>query len=269
MDTPNKRVEFIPAKRRAMILDHLRLNGAASVQELVDAIGGSGSTIRRDLEHLVEGGYLERTHGGALLLQPHRATFERETSINAQLRHPEKEAIGAEAALRLNPRDSVIFDSSSTVVEAVKAATKRDIPLTIVTNSLEIADIGATVPGWKVIVPGGTIRTGSKTLIGQPGEGFLQTIHADVLMTGTFAIMGGVLSDASIEIAQMKRAMLRSARRTILLADSSKFTEHAFSAFSDLSAIDELITDEGATSTHIDSVKSFNVKVTVVSIVRT
>ena len=76
MDTPSKRVDMVPAKRRALILEHLRVNGAASIQELADTIGGSQSTVRRDLEHLVEKGYLERTHGGAHLLQPMRATFE-------------------------------------------------------------------------------------------------------------------------------------------------------------------------------------------------
>ena len=56
MDAVSKRVDIIPAKRRALILEHLRVNGAASVQELADAIGGSPSTIRRDLEHLTEFG---------------------------------------------------------------------------------------------------------------------------------------------------------------------------------------------------------------------
>ena len=172
MESQTKRVELLPAKRRAMILDHLRVNGAASIQALAEAIGGSGSTIRRDLDHLMEGGYLERTHGGAVLLQPLRATFERDNSINAQIGHAEKVAIGAAAALRLNPRDSVILDSSSTVMEAVRAAATRDIPLTMVTNSLEIALFCADVPHWRVIMPGGTVRPGFKALAGEPGEFF-------------------------------------------------------------------------------------------------
>src|SRR5579884_240656 len=107
MEGPGKRVDIIPAKRRAMILEHLRLSGAASIQELAEAIGGSPSTIRRDLEHLVETGHLERTHGGALLLPPARATFERESSVNAEMRRAQKVAIGAAAAERLRAHDSV------------------------------------------------------------------------------------------------------------------------------------------------------------------
>jgi len=48
-----RRVAILPAKRRALILDHLRANGATAIQELAEAIGGSQSTARRDLEHLV------------------------------------------------------------------------------------------------------------------------------------------------------------------------------------------------------------------------
>src|SRR5262245_3824096 len=110
MDTPSKRVEIIPAKRRAMILERLRRDGAASILELAEEIGASASTIRRDLEQLTEGGYLERTHGGALFVPPLQATFEHEPSLNAQLQHRQKRAIGALAALRINPRESVIFD---------------------------------------------------------------------------------------------------------------------------------------------------------------
>ena len=163
-DAPSKRVDTVPAKRRAIILEHLRANGAASIQALADAIGGSQSTARRDLEHLVEKGYLERTHGGAVLVQPMRATFEMEPLVNAELRHAEKVAIGREAARRLSPGDSVILDGSTTVMEAVRAAAEMNISLTLVTNSLDIAQLCANVSAWKVIVPGGSVRPGFKNL---------------------------------------------------------------------------------------------------------
>ena len=174
MDTPSKRVEIMPAKRRAMILERLRRDGAASILELAEEIGASASTIRRDLEQLTEGGYLERTHGGALFVPPLQATFEHEPSLNAQLQHPQKRAIGALAALRINPRESVIFDTGSTVLEAVRAAAERQIPLTAVTNSLETASLCAACPSWRVIVPGGTVRAGSQMMVGEPGVRFLR-----------------------------------------------------------------------------------------------
>ena len=266
MNAPTKRVEIIPAKRRALILEHLRVNGAASIAELSEAIGGSQSTVRRDLEHLVEGGYLERTHGGALLVPPLQATFEREPSINAHIRLAEKIAIGAEAALRLNPRESVIFESSSTVTEAVRAAIMRDLSLTVVTNSLDIAQLCAGVPNWRVIMPGGTIRPGTQALAGEPGQSFFETVHADVCFTGAYAVTGAILTDASLEVAALKRAMIGSARRKILLVDSSKFTQPAFATFCDLSAIDEVITDDGLDAEQLAALRALHPKVTVVPV---
>lgn len=266
MDTPSKRVDMVPAKRRALILEHLRVNGAASIQELADTIGGSQSTVRRDLEHLVEKGYLERTHGGAHLLQPMRATFERETTVNAELQHAEKVAIGREAAGRLSARDSVIFDSSSTVMEAVRAAAERDLPLTVVTNSLEIADFAADIKSWRIILPGGTVRPGYRHLAGEPGESFIKTLHADLCMTGASAVTGTLLTETSLEVASLKRAMIASARKTILLVDSSKFTAPGFCTLSDISEIDEVITDEGISQDALSSLRAAERKVTMVSV---
>ena len=266
MDTPSRRVEMVPAKRQALILEHLRVNGAASIQELADTIAGSQSTVRRDLEHLVEKGYLERTHGGAHLLQPMRATFERETTVNAELQRAEKVAIGREAAQRLSARDSVIFDSSSTVMEAVRATAERDLPLTVVTNSLEIADFAADIKSWRIILPGGTVRPGYRHLAGEPGESFIKTLHADICMTGASAVTGTLLTETSLEVASLKRAMISSARKTILLVDSSKFTAPGFCTLSDISEIDEVITDEGVSPDALASLHAAERKVTVVRV---
>ncbi|QND66194.1 DeoR/GlpR transcriptional regulator [Mesorhizobium loti] len=266
MESPSKRVDIVPAKRQALILEHLRVSGAASIQELADTIGGSQSTVRRDLEHLVEKGYLERTHGGAHLLQPMRATFEREMTVNAELQHAEKVAIGREAAQRLSARDSVIFDSSSTVMEVVRAAAERDLPLTVVTNSLQIADFAADIKSWRIILPGGTVRPGYRHLAGEPGESFIKTLHADLCMTGASAVTGTLLTETSLEVASLKRAMISSARKTILLVDSSKFTAPGFCTLSDISEIDEVITDEGISQDALSSLHSAERKVTVVSV---
>ncbi|MBX5193702.1 DeoR/GlpR transcriptional regulator [Rhizobium sp. NZLR3b] len=264
MDQASKRIDIVPSKRRALILEHLRINGAASIQELADTLGGSQSTVRRDLEHLVEKGYLERTHGGAHLIQPMRATFERETSLVAHLLHAEKLAIGREAALRLSPRDSVIFDSSSTVMEVVRAAADRDLPLTIVTNSLEIADFAADIKSWRVILPGGTIRLGHRYLVGEPGESFIRTLHADLCMSGASAVTGTLITETTLELASLKRAMIASARRTILLVDSSKFAPPGFCTLCDISEIDEVITDDRAPEDAVNALRAAERIVTLV-----
>jgi len=95
---------------------------------------------RRDRRHDAVGLTLltlERTQRGAHLLQPMRAPLEREMTANAALQHPKKVAIGREAAERPSAGGIVIFDSSSTVMKAVRAAAERDLPLTVATNNLQ------------------------------------------------------------------------------------------------------------------------------------
>ncbi|HEY4252800.1 MAG TPA: DeoR/GlpR family DNA-binding transcription regulator [Roseomonas sp.] len=266
-DMPGRgRVEMLPARRWALILDRLRQTGAASIQELAEAIGASGSTVRRDLEHLVKGGALVRTHGGALLQRTEHATFEPEITLAAELARPEKMAIAAAVAAEIQPGQSVIFDASTTVLEVARLVIQRQLPLTAVTNSLAIAQLLAAAPAVQLVVPGGTVRAGSLTLVGRPGEDFLRTIHADLALIGTHAVTGAILTETSLEVAAMKRAMIAAARRTLVLADSSKFGPPSFCTICDLSEVDAIVTDAGLAAAHQEALRGLNVTLRIVPV---
>ena len=267
-EAPRGRVEMIPAKRRALILERLRREGAAGIQELADAINASPSTIRRDLEHLVKQGALERTHGGALLQSTARATFEPDTALAAQLRREEKNAIAAAVAEELRPGQSVIFDASTTVLAVARTVATRRLPLTAVTNSLAIAQVLADVPEVHLIVPGGTVRPGSTTLVGRPGEDFLRSLHADMALLGTHAITGRTLTETSLDVAAMKQAMIAAARHVMVLADSSKFTAPSFCTICDVAEIQEIVTDDGIDPVALDELRRLNVVLRVVPVLR-
>ena len=149
--------------------------------------------------------------------------------------------------------------------EAVRAAAERDLPLTVVTNSLQIADFAADIKSWRTILPGGTVRPGHRHLAGEPGESFIKTLHADICMTGASAVTGTLLTETSLEVASLKRAMIAAARRTVLLVDSSKFAAPGFCTLSDISQIDEVITDNGISQDAMTSLKATECKVTLVS----
>ncbi len=265
-DPGRGRVEMIPAKRRALILERLKRDGAAAIQELAEVVGASASTIRRDLEHLVKQGALERTHGGALLQRTDHATFEPEIAIAAQFARAEKEAIGAAVAAELQSGQSVIFDASTTVLAVAREVAARRLALTAVTNSLAIAQVLADVPEVHLVVPGGTVRRGSLTLVGRPGEDFLGTIHADVALLGTHAITGTTLTETSLEVAAMKRAMITAARRVLVLADSSKFSSPSFCTICDASEVSEIVTDDGIDPANLTALRALNLVVRVVPV---
>jgi DeoR family transcriptional regulator of aga operon len=258
------RPEAIPAHRRALVLEHVRQRGAASIHELAGAIGASTSTIRRDLEQLQRAGYLQRSHGGALCPRTPNATFEPDAAFAAGLARAQKRAIGQAAAAALVPGDAVIFDSSSTVQEAARAAVQRGIALTAVTNDLGTGQILAASAAIRVVVPGGTLRAGSLTLVGEPGVAFLSGVHADVALIGVHAISGRLLTETSLETAAMKRGMIAAARRVVVLADATKFQPAAFCTICDAAAAQELITSGDADPAALETLRDLGILVTTV-----
>lgn len=256
-------MEKLPAQRHALILEMVRAKGAASIQSLADHVKVSPSTVRRDLEYLTEGGYLERTHGGAVVRRTPSARFEVDASIAAETARSEKRAIAAEAARRVVAGQSVVFDASTTVRAAAESLIRLDIPLTAVTNDLFTAQVLVGSPTIHTIVAGGTVLPGTTTLVGEPAQGFLSRIHADIAFIGVHTISGNTLTETSLELAGMKQLMIEAANRVIVLADSSKFTSPAFVKICSLSAISEIITDAGVPPQRLDELRSAGVVCTV------
>lgn len=259
---------LLPAQRRQRIVDFLRVHGAVTLGQLEQALGASLSTLRRDLDTLAAEGVVDRTHGGALLRQqaPEYATFEPEPEAAAELSPREKAAIGQAAAEALLPRQSVIFDSGTTVLEAARAAVRRQIPLTAVTNDLVIAQVLGKSPQIQVHMLGGALRPGSTTIIGQTLVDQASALRADVLLMGAHAVTDNVISETSAELAAVKRALMKAANSTRLLVDSSKFRPRAFMQIAALDDVGELITDSGIVPAEEERLRALDLKLTVVRV---
>jgi len=148
------------AQRRALVLDYLRGAGA-SVPQLCEALLASPATIRRDLDYLSSEGYLDRSHGGAVAKPLLGTTFEADSTLEPEIAHDAKVRIGGAAAQLVQPRQSVIFDSSSTVLEAARCVAAADIELTAVTNYLRVAMAFAQARRVRTVLLGGMLRRGS------------------------------------------------------------------------------------------------------------
>ncbi|MBU2485416.1 MAG: DeoR/GlpR family DNA-binding transcription regulator [Alphaproteobacteria bacterium] len=258
------RVERIPAQRHAAILEHLRANGAASISELTEAMAASPSTVRRDLDYLAERGYVERTHGGATL----SATItEVESSITSHIAQREKTAIGRFAVSWVKPNMTIIFDSGTTVLEAARAISESNLPITAITNDLGIAQVLGGSGNNQVIVPGGTLRPGSQTLLGNPGAAFLRGIHVDLAFLGTHAITDNLLTDSSLDLADVKRAMIQAARHVVVLVDSSKFGPTCNFDICTLAEIDEVISDSRLSESNRKATEAHGVKVSIAQVI--
>lgn len=213
------------------------------MREVAGVMGVSESTVRRDLEALSKEGVVARSYGGATTLE--RTTFEPPFKDRRRHNREEKERIGRYATKFLEAGQSVVFDSSSTVLGVAEALSPLELPITAVTNDIAVAYVLADVPEVELVVPGGEVRSGSFTLLGSYTQDFLNKLNVDIAFLGIHAIADGMLTDTSLSVSEAKRVMMISAHRTVLLADSSKFGPKAFFEVAGLNQVDDLITDDG------------------------
>lgn len=267
---------IIPEQRRALVLEHIQRRDVISVQEVARLIGASVSTVRRDFKELASRGIIVRVHGGAKMALSQQTTSEPDYHFTSHVFVSEKEAIGRTAAGLLKSGQSVLFDSSSTVFQAARAVIQKRLQILALTNDLNIAKTMADSPQIQLKVTGGSLRPGSYTLIGDPGQSFLESLHVDVCFLGVHAITPSrqttgqsgrnacpTLSDTSLEIVAMKRRMAQAARKTVVLADSSKFGLSAFSDVCPLTDINIIITDRNIKPDYQTSLEQNGVQVII------
>jgi DeoR family transcriptional regulator, aga operon transcriptional repressor len=237
---------MIPEARRSKILDIVKQRGAVSTPELEALLRVSAATIRRDLDVLSDQHHLRRTHGGAFVEDALLTTSEPEHAIQSLQMQNEKQRIGAAAAQLVENGQSLLLDSSSTVLEVARYLTShRD--LTIVTNDVLIAGELADSPAVsELIVTGGTMRKHHYTLGGTATADLLQGLHVDITFLGVHALDEEGASETNLEVARIKVLMVQAARRVIVLADHTKLGRRAFAPIVPLASIHDLVTDQEA-----------------------
>ncbi|WP_373229351.1 DeoR/GlpR family DNA-binding transcription regulator [Cohnella sp.] len=230
-------------ERKSKILEIIKENQRVDVQALNKILQVSESTIRRDLKELEGSNLLKRTHGGAVALHNvgFEPTFSEKEISNSEL----KKAIAEKAIELIVEGDVILLDSGTTMLYLAKEL-KRFRKLTVVTNAITIAQELQAYEGIDVIMLGGSLRKGILSLVGPFAEQILSLIHVDKAFIATNGIdVEAGLSTPNVDEANIKRKMIASAKKTILLADSSKIGIINLVKFAILSDIDLFITDNG------------------------
>lgn len=238
---------MLASQRRAAILALVEEAGAARVSELVEQLDVSDMTVRRDIERLDAEGLLERVHGGAIAVLP-RAADEPGFSAKSSLMTAEKHAIALSAAALVEPGATIGISAGTTTYEFARAI--RNVPrLTVVTNSVPVAQLLHEGGGNHVVVLTGGVRTPSDALVGPVAVAALQGLHVDRLFLGAHGIdrQAGLTTPNLVE-AETNRALVRASRSVCVLADHAKVGIVGLSTFMALDEVDTLITDAGVAS---------------------
>jgi DeoR/GlpR family transcriptional regulator of sugar metabolism len=236
---------MLARQRQAFILDRVREDGAVRVADLVRMLGVSDMTVRRDLEVLHDRGLLEKVHGGATSLAG-TALFEPGFAAKSALQQREKDAI-ADAAVGLVEPGMAIAVSAGTTTYALAQRLAYVAGLTVVTNSVPVADVLYQVgqTDQTIILTGG-VRTPSDALAGPFAVAALRTVHVDLVFMGVHGMdpRSGFTCPNLLE-ADTDRALIEAGRRLVVVADHSKWGVIGISSIARLDQADTLITDSG------------------------
>ncbi|MGF1860552.1 DeoR/GlpR family DNA-binding transcription regulator [Photobacterium profundum] len=229
------------SKRTDLILDHVKKNKHATIQELVDITSSSPATIRRDVNKLADNGLVFRERGGisfgrAINRQPTTAEKKAENLTT-------KKAIAKQALSYIKEGMTVFLDAGTTSFELATLLIERS-DVTVITTDLRIAFFLSEAGNNHIIIAGGNIDNCSQSVIGAYSEHLLNNIIPDICFCTCSAFDGnnGVTSPTQ-EKAILKRKLASLGKMNILLTDSSKFNCIGTHKIAPLNTYDLLISD--------------------------
>jgi len=237
-------VDRMYAEERQQAMAHLiSRRGRLSVVQLADQFEVTTETVRRDLSTLDRMGLVRRVHGGAVpagsLTVIESGIGERDQS-NTQA----KEAIANAAVSLLPPPDSVVVIDAGSTTARFAAALPRDHRLTVITHAVPVATRLAGLPQIELHLLPGKVRPTTHAAVGAETVAALADLRADVAFIATNGLtVGHGLTTPDSDEAASKRAMIACARKTVVLADSTKLGVETAVRFATLDSIDVLVTD--------------------------
>jgi DeoR/GlpR family transcriptional regulator of sugar metabolism len=221
---------LLPDERRRLIADRLLEHGSVSVSAVEAEFHVSPMTARRDLDELERQGVARRTHGGAILpgFSSHEDSFAHRLDVAADA----KERLATAAVDLVEPGEAVFVDSSTTGYFAARRIVRENVKCTVLTNSIPIMQLlcEAEAPQVELIGVGGTLRKLTRSFVGPLAVAGIEAHFADLTL---FSVKGvtddGHLTDPDALESEVKRAMIKRARRSLLMVDGSKFDRPALS----------------------------------------
>lgn len=252
--------------RSKKILDSLADKEMVTVKHLSGLLSVSEMTIRSDLNALAKLGKITRTHGGARLVEERvrqEYSFQTRKSLNSHA----KQKIGEAAARLVGSLESVLLDSSTTVLSLAHALRGRD----------DLKDVTAIPTGiWtaielmgcqhiNVLMPAGYLRHTSGSITGLPTQGFFDDLIIQKAFLGAWGIsLGNGLTDTHLMEIELKKRIVAKVQEIIILADGSKFYQAGLATYASLRQVRRIITDATAPVDVLKQIEQQGVQITVV-----
>ncbi|WP_373354450.1 DeoR/GlpR family DNA-binding transcription regulator [Pseudoroseicyclus sp. CXY001] len=228
-----------PDARREAIATRLSAGSPVSSAALAAEYRVSEDAIRRDLRALAAAGRCTRVYGGALPLSPAgRPLATRQTEDLAA-----KRALAEVAARLASPGQTLFLDTGSTVAIL---APLLPAGVTIFTNSLPAAAALSGRTDLRLHLIGGRVSAETGGTTGAAAIREARSLRPDLAFLGACALSAEGIAAFDPEDAELKRALIASARATALMMTSAKLETHAPHPVAPLTALTHLILEQGA-----------------------
>jgi len=236
---------MLAQQRQAVILEHVERDGGVRVSELTRLLGVSDMTVRRDLEALARRGLLDKVHGGATLRHD-TSTDEPGFEAKSVRELAEKDVIARRAAALVEPGSAIALTAGTTTFAL--ASHLAAVPdLTVVTNSLRVADVlHQHGRADRTVILTGGVRTPSDALVGPVAVATIRTLHVDVVFMGIHGMSERTgYTTPNLMEAETNRELVNAATELVVVADHTKWGTLGLSRIADLAAASTLVTDSG------------------------
>jgi len=248
--------------RHQYILEKLQKLGKVNIIELVEEMGVSGVTIRKDLKLLEDKKLMFRTRGGGSINNPYavdRPIVEKEL-INSD----EKRRIARAAIELIGATDSIMISSGTTAFE-VSRALHPNRHLTVITPALKVGLELSNRPNVEVMQLGGLVRPASSSVTGAHAIRILEEISCSILFLGVDGIdLDFGITISNISEAALNQKMIETAQTVIILADSTKFDRRGLGRICGSDQVDYIVTDSKVSPTTVKDLEDRGIKLVIV-----
>lgn len=225
-----------------------------SLDELCENFGVSKNTIRRDINELEEQGIIRKVYGGIVLKEAEITSLEPFSA--REIRNiNEKKKIATVAAALVNDGEVIYVDSGTTTMHLLPYLAEKNF-LTIVTASVYVLELATRYSNFNVIATGGNLQTPIKALVGPSVLDCIRNYNfSKIFLASTgISIEHGATNASPLE-CEIKRELVRKSCAKYLLVDNSKFDVASLMTYSDLTNIDNIITDKSPPEKYLDYFK--------------
>lgn len=233
---------MLSSERHKIIMDNLKKNGIVHSTDLIEHFGVSKETIRRDLMELEQQGFLKKVYGGAVLdkVDPSFTPFRDRKNKSVS----EKQEIAMLAIRCVKEGMSIAMDVSTTNLAIAEQLKHHFHSLTILTNSLAIANELLDADGFTVILTGGILHRDEMSINGDICRETIRRFNVDLyfMSCNGVSLKAGITDFGEGEV-MTKRALIDIAKKIILVCSSDRFDVISLINVCDIKKAGYIITD--------------------------